>query len=180
MQFANPFANPETNISKLSLQPGMKVTDLGAGSGAYSLALARRLIPSGKVYSVDVQKDLLARLSDLARGQGISNIETIWGDLDKPGGSKIADRKMDAAVASNILFQLKNADIFAKEVSRILKPGGELLLVDWEKGAGALSPPDNLTVNPLQARSLFEKNGFVHLKNFEAGSHHWGMILKKQ
>src|SRR5690349_15540940 len=56
------FSEPSANLAKLGLVDGMKVVDLGAGSGFYSYEAARRVGATGRVYAVDVQKDLLERL----------------------------------------------------------------------------------------------------------------------
>ena len=53
------FADPLTNLQKLNLAPGMTVVDFGAGSGAYTLSAAKLVAPEGRVYAVEIQKDLL-------------------------------------------------------------------------------------------------------------------------
>ena len=63
------FSNPEKNIEQLGLTPGMKVADLGSGSGFYTIASARLVGTSGLVYSIDIQKDLLTRIKTEASKQ---------------------------------------------------------------------------------------------------------------
>lgn len=104
------------------------------------------------------------------------NIEVIWGNAEKIGGTKLRDAIADRVIASNILFQIEKPDEFALEIKRITKPGSKVLVVDWSD-VSALSPK---TVFPaLKARTLFEKNGFKLDQSFDAGDHHYGLIFKR-
>ncbi len=95
------FSDPTSNIEQFSLQYGMRVADFGAGSGFYSLAAARAVGPHGHVYALDVQKDLLAKIKNDAVKANLANIEVLWADVEKPGGSKLKDRSLDAVIISN-------------------------------------------------------------------------------
>jgi ubiquinone/menaquinone biosynthesis C-methylase UbiE len=168
------FSDPAANLAKMGLSDGMKVVDLGAGSGFYSMEAAKRVGASGRVYAVDVQKDLLERLRGVAASQGIRNIEVVWGNAEKIGGLRLKESLADRVIASNILFQITKPDDFALEVKRVLKPGGKVLVIDWSE-ASALSP--KTIVPALKAQTLFEKNGFKLEQSFGAGDHHYGLVL---
>jgi len=170
------FSDPASNLSKLGLTDGMRLVDLGAGSGFYSLEAAKRVGASGRVYAVDVIKDLLERLRSVGASQGLRNIEVIWGNIEKIGGTKIKEGIADRVVASNVLFQVKNQDEFVLEIKRILKPGGKALVVDWSD-VSALGPKTVVSAN--QARMLFEKAGFKMEQSFGAGDHHYGMVFTR-
>lgn len=170
------FSDPVANLAKLGLSHGMKVVDLGAGSGFYSVEAARQVGASGRVYAVDVIKDLLERLRILGGKQGLRNIEVVWGNVEKIGGTKLHDAIADRVIASNVLFQITKPDDFALEVKRILKPGGKVLVVDWSE----LSPIGPKTLVPsLKAQTLFESNGFTLDQAFNAGDHHYGLVMTK-
>jgi ubiquinone/menaquinone biosynthesis C-methylase UbiE len=171
------FSDPASNLAKLGLMEGMKAADIGAGSGFYSIEAARRVGPSGRVFAIDVQKDLLERLRNAALGQRLSNIEVVWGDAERIGGTKLRDLSVDRAIASNVLFQLRKPDDFALEMKRIMKPGGKILVVDWSE-ASELGPRDPFT--SMKAQTLFEKNGFTLEQSFNAGDHHYGLVFIKK
>lgn len=170
------FSDPAANLSKLGLADGMKVVDLGAGSGFYAIEAARRVGASGRVYAVDVQKDLLERLRSVGASQGLRNIEAVWGNAEKVGGTKLREASADRVISSNILFQIpaeKRSD-FALEVKRIMKPGAKVLIVDWSE----ISPMGPKTVVPsAEAETLFAKNGFKLDQAFGAGDHHYGLVF---
>lgn len=171
------FSDPTVNISKLNLSQGMKVVDLGAGSGFYTFEAARRVGSSGHVYAVDVQKDILERIRKSGLSQGLKNIEIIWGNVEKIGGTKLREGIADRVISSNILFQIEKPDEYALEIKRLLKPGGKVLVIDWNAG----SPMSPLTVFPVsKAKMLFEKNNFKLDQSFVAGDHHYGLVLTRQ
>ena len=100
------FSEPRSNVLQMGLREGMSVGDLGAGSGHYAIAAAGIVGSSGKVYAVDVQEDVLKHLKDSAHRTGHRNIETIWGNVEKLGGTKLRDQSLDAVILSNTLFQI--------------------------------------------------------------------------
>ncbi len=170
------FSEPASNLAKLGLMDGQKVVDLGAGSGFYSIEAAKKVGSSGRVYAVEVQKDLLERLRSVAAAQGIRNIEVIWGNAEKIGGTKLREAIADRVVASNVLFQIEKPDEFCLEIKRILKPGGKVLIVDWS-GVTPLSP--KVIFPAMKAQMLFEKSGFKLETTFNAGDHHYGLVLSR-
>ncbi len=155
------------------------MADFGAGSGAYALELARLVGHTGMVYAVDVQKDLLTSLRSEARRRGLHNIEILWGNLDKVGGSKLRDASVDAVVLSNVLFQIENKEATAREVARVVVPGGRVLIVDWSSSAGAAGPRPEQLLSERRAREIFEAAGLALDHTFAAGSYHYGLIFNK-
>lgn len=170
------FSDPSANLSKLGLNEGMKVADLGAGSGFYAFDASRRVGMSGRVYAIDVQKDLLERIRSTGSHSGMRNIEVVWGNAEKIGGTKLREGMIDRVIASNVLFQVAKPDDFALEIKRILKPKGKVLVVDWS-GITPLSP--KTIVTERQARTLFEKIGFKMEQTFDAGEHHYGLVFSR-
>ena len=172
------FSDPIKNLAELDVQDGMKVADIGAGSGFYSIEAAKKVGARGLVYAVDVQQDLLERLKKSAALVGLHNIEIIWGNAEKIGGTKLRENIADRVIVSNVLFQIepKDRDNFVLELKRIVKPGGKLLVVDWQSGS-PLTPPTAVPV--MTAEALFQKAGWTLEKNFDAGDHHYGIIFKR-
>ena len=162
----------------LGLAGNSIVADLGAGTGFYAVA-AGHLVPAGKVYAVEVQKDYLAKIKHKVLEAHLRNIEAIWGNVEKIGGTKIKGGIVDAVIASNVLFQVEDKDKFIEEAKRILKPGGRVLLIDWSETSGAM-PHRAAIVSKIKAREMFERQGFRVEREIDAGVHHYGMILVKK
>ncbi|HQF41017.1 MAG TPA: methyltransferase domain-containing protein [Candidatus Paceibacterota bacterium] len=173
------FSEPQKNIEQLELKPGERVADLGCGVGAYSLAAAPLVGVDGKVYAVDIQKDLLERLRQEADRQGWRNIEVVWGDVERVSGSGLADGLVDAVIMANVLFMTKSVYTTVAEVKRILKGRGRLLVIDWSESFGGLGPQPGDVFDKNKAKQVFEGNGFALLREFPAGDHHNGLVFQK-
>ncbi len=175
------FAHPAKNVGAFSIEPGMFVADFGAGSGAYALHIAERLEKSGRLYVIDIQKDLLRRIHSEAHKRGLDHaMEFIWGDIEAPGGSKIADSHLDLVLISNLLFQVPDKGAIFREARRILKPTGRVALIDWSASFGGMGPRREDVVTLDAALELASRNGFELTREFEAGAHHYGLIFRQR
>ena len=173
------FTLPSDIVDQIDIAPGMKVADLGAGSGHYTVALAEAVESAGTVFAVEVQQEVLARLRvDMENLHSLHNIEYLWGDLEHPRGTKIADQSIDIAVLSNTLFQIEDKAAVMTEIKRICKPGSELLFVDWSDSHGGLGPNPEHIITPEAAQEIFTEHGFKFLKPVNTGAHHYGQLYK--
>ena len=169
------FTDPVKNLKAFGLREDSIVADLGAGTGYYSVA-AGALVPRGKVYAVELQKDFLDTIKKKVTEAYLHNVEIILGDVEKSGGTRIGDGIADAAIVSNILFQIDDKGEFIEEIKRILKPSGRVLLIDWSE-----SPVMNgrVIVPKEKAQEMFAQKGFKVDREIDAGSHHYGMIFTR-
>lgn len=173
------FSDPEHNVQQFGLTPGMQVADFGAGSGFYTVALARAVGSNGHVYALEVQKELLARIKAECEKQKLNNVDIIWSNIEKLGGTKLRERTIDAAVVSNVFFQIEHKDMFASELKRVLKPGARVLFVEWSDSYSGMGPAQSAVVPQSRAEEFFRTNGFEIEHTFPAGAHHYGLILRK-
>jgi ubiquinone/menaquinone biosynthesis C-methylase UbiE len=171
------FADPKENILHLGLRDGMRVADLGAGSGHYSLAAAGIVGHDGRVYAIDVQEDILIRLKNEAQLRGFRNVETLIGDFEKKGGTTLRDNTLDAVILSNTLFQLSKKEEAVAEIKRILKPGGKVLVIDWAGAYGGMGPAPHHVVPESKAEELFITGGFHKVKSVRGGPHHYSILF---
>ena len=163
-------------------RPGsMKVADLGCGaSGFFVLPMAERIKDRGKVYAVDVVKDSLVSVENTARTAGLHNeIETIWADLEHPGATGLDENSIDLVMLINTLFQMDKPDVAMAETARILKPSGQVLVIDWGHQTGISGPPaeNRIPINEFikLATSIELKEGL----RFKASPHHYGVIFEQ-
>ncbi len=173
------FSDPVKNLKAFDLREDMVVADLGAGSGFYALPAAS-MVPKGKVYAVDIQRDFLTTIRNRAVETHLDNLEILWGDVEKLGGTKLGDSVVDAVIASSILFQVEDKEKFIQEARRILKPSGKLLLIDWSDSSSGIGAGFKKIVPKGEARALFEQGGFSWSRDIPAGEHHYGMIFSKK
>ena len=174
------FSDPEANVKRFNLEPGMLVADFGAGSGNYTIPAARRVGRRGVVYAIDIQQELLSRIKNTANKEGIENVETIWGDVEELNGSGLQDGTIDAVIVSNILFLTEEKDGLVQEISRVLKQNGKVLVVEWKDSFGGLGPRPELIMPLSTTKELFEKHNFSLLNEIQTGAHHYGAVFKRK
>lgn len=177
---AKDFVDPVDVVAHLAPRQGDRVVDFGSGSGAYVYAAARAVGEEGRVYAVDVQKDLLVRIINEARRQGLENVDMLWTDLEIPGGTKFADNTIDLVLISNVLFQIPEKTLVLREAARIVKDTGRVALIDWTESFGGMGPHPDDVITQDMARVLIESSGLVCVQSFAPGSHHWGFVCRKQ
>lgn len=173
------FSDPENNIAQFALTPGMQVADFGSGSGFYTMAIAKAVMPGGKVFAVDIQKDLLEKLKNGARQNHLNNIDIIWGDLEHLGGTKLRENSLEAITICNLFFQIENKDGLCLEAKRVLRPNGRVLVVDWSDSFGGIGPQEKDIVSKIKMAAFFQDHGFVLDREISAGAHHYGLIFRK-
>ena len=174
------FSDPEKNVEQFSLGKGNYVADFGSGPGFYSFAAAEAVGDTGKVYAVDVQKDLLQKLKNEARNvRHLMNVEVVWADLEHLGGTRLRESSLDAVIASNVFFQFEDKNGPCLEIKRILKKGGRVLLIDWSSSFGGMGPQQSEVFSKTDAIKLFTKNGFIEDREIVVGTEHYGIIFRK-
>ena len=173
------FSDPKKIIDNSGILPGMDIADFGAGSGAYTIAVAKALLSTGRVYAIDTQKELLTKLKNTSARLGLYNVEVIWGDIEKLNGTKLGEVSVDMVLLCNVLFQLEDKSNIIQDIKRILKPTGRVLVVDWADSFGGIGPKPEVVIKPEVVKEKFEKEGFHLDREISAGAHHYGMIFKK-
>jgi ubiquinone/menaquinone biosynthesis C-methylase UbiE len=173
------FINPQSVIENIDIRPGINVADFGCGAGFYTLPIAKRIGAGGRVYAIDIRREVLEIIRSKARVEGILNVETMWRDLEAKEGSHLKEGSIDLVIISNILFQVESKEMLSREAFRILKSGGRVVLVEWAEDKKSLGPPLKHRVNRKEAEDLFLKAGFDFEKELEANSDHYGLVLKK-
>ena len=173
------FSDPAENVKKFGLTEGARVADFGTGTGAYALALSQQVGHTGMVYAVEIQKDLLERLSKEIKQARAGNIKIVWGDVDKLGGSTLRDSSLDAVLIANVLFQSDAKYTLALEAKRVLQPGGRVIVIDWLGAGGQFSLPPERVVRAEEVKKIFAQAGFQFASEFPAGAQHYGLIFLK-
>ncbi|MDB5260075.1 MAG: type 11 methyltransferase [Candidatus Nomurabacteria bacterium] len=168
------FLTPDHLVKELYLKPGDRAADIGCGTGAYTIALSEEVGEMGQVYAVDVHRDALHTLAGALDKRSITNVEMIWVDIEK--GIPIDAYSLDAVVMSNILFQLDDISAALNYVAKLLKPEGELLVVDWTGSHGGIGPHKDHVVSEEKIIDLVQKHGFRMLKRLHAGDYHYAFI----
>lgn len=167
------FLKPDEVFNHLYIEPTSRFGDFGAGAGHYSLLAAKKLAPGGAVYAFDINGGSLDRL----RTEGekyAADFYTLDSDLNQH--IPLRDNLLDSAVVANVLHQLEAREYFARELSRVMRPGGKALVIDWVSSFKNMGPAEGKTALPGDAVRFFKLAGFTTGEMLPAGTHHFAFI----
>lgn len=170
------FLNVNEVLTNLELKDSMLAAEFGCGSAEFSLRLAKKL-SHGRVYALDIQEEKLSALKGRMTHDKVTNILTAVCDLEAPKGSTLQDGALDVVLITNVLFQAENKDIIIEEAARVVKTGGQVLVVDWLK-EGPFSPKEGM-IKPDEAKKMAVKAGLTLKKEFAVGDYHYGLVFTK-
>ena len=141
---------PDQIMDAIGVAEGSVVAELGAAGGWFTLQLAERVGPNGRVYAEDIQPAMLEGISRRMQSQNLTNVKTVLGtpsDPHLPAG-------LDAALISDAFHEMDVPEdptlvvTLLRNVARSLKPQGRLGIVDWTPGNGGPGPAANHRVDP--------------------------------
>lgn len=122
---------PELVIAALELAPAMTVADIGAGTGYFTMRLAKQ-VPQGQVIATDIEPDMVRYLTERAVREGVANVRA---ELTPPADPKLADGSLDRVLVVDVWHHLGDRVAYAKALARGLKPAGMIAVVDFKLDA---------------------------------------------
>ncbi len=130
-------------VSRLKLQPGQVVADLGAGTGPFCIPFAKAVGPSGKVYAVEIDKGLVDHMTQKMKAQGVGNVRVLMG---KPLDPALPAADVDVAFMHDVLHHVQDRPGYLKQAARYLKPGGRFVVIDLNPGTSPHKDDPTLVV----------------------------------
>lgn len=169
---------PADVLAALELAPGMRVADVGAGTGYFALPLARAVGPAGVVTAVDVQPAMLERLAEKLRGEGApSNVERLVGEAT---ATNLARASCDLAFYANVWHEIDDEAAALAECTRILAPGGRVAILDWrpdvERPPG---PPIEHRIAAARVAESLSRAGFRVRKDEHVGRYGYLLVADR-
>jgi ubiquinone/menaquinone biosynthesis C-methylase UbiE len=128
----------------LAPDPGERVLEIGPGTGYYTVDLARWLGADGAVEIFDIQQEMLDHTLERAREGGVANVHATLGDARS---LPYEDDSYDAAILITTLGEIPDQDVALREVNRVLKPGGRLIVGEL------FGDPHMVTLGALRRRA---------------------------
>lgn len=114
-------------LERIKAQPGETVLELGPGPGTFTVDVARRVGPAGKVIAVDLQPEMIAMLEERVRAAGVTHVEThVANAYELP----VETGSVDRAFLVTVLAEIPDPVRALCEVRRVLKPGGVLSVTE--------------------------------------------------
>ena len=167
---------PERVIAALGLKPGDIVADLGAGSGYFTVRLARAVSPGGKVYAVDINRQLLGYIERRAKEEHLQNVQEILADPHDP---KLPPSSVDLIFICDTLHHMSDRPAYYPLLARALKPGGRLVNIDFYKCPLPIGPPVEMKISKRAMIAEVRPAGFHLLKEYHFLKYEYFLVFTR-
>ena len=149
--------HPDQALQAIGIRRGMVVADVGAGSGVMTFKMAKLVGPSGKVYAVDIQPEMLEILQTRAQRDKVTNIQTV---LDTVSDPKLPAGAIDLILLVDVYHEFSQPQAMLDHMREALKPNGRLVLLEYRKEDPTVPilPDHKMSVSEVKAE--VEPEGF--------------------
>ena len=151
------YQKPHEVMRALGLKAGEVIADIGAGSGYFTFRLTHHVGDRGKVYAVDVSPDMIRHINRRIRELKATNVVSILADPDDP---LLPDASVDRFFFSDSWHHIDNQTKYLSLMKKMLKPGGEIVMIDFHKKDLPVGPPMQMKIAREDLIKQMESNGF--------------------
>jgi ubiquinone/menaquinone biosynthesis C-methylase UbiE len=143
-------------VATLGVEPGMRIADLGAGTGIFTIPFARAVGGSGQVYAIDVDAGLLAIVTEKAQSARLTNVRTIVAGETDPR----LPQPVDLIFICDTMHHLPNQADYVKQLATLLRPGGRVVVIDFAPGKWPAGH-ESFAITPAQVDGWMQAAGFA-------------------
>ena len=168
---------PDRIMDALGIGEGSVVADLGAGGGWFTIRLARRVGPNGRVYAQDIQPEMIGAIQRRVAREGLSpRVQTVLGTANDPG----LPQPVDAVLIVDAYHEMQEPVVLLRNLARSLKPNGLIGIVEHSKDGGGPGPPMEERVDPERVIRDAEQAGLVLIRRENFLRYQYLLILGRE
>ncbi len=145
---------PDQVIAALNLKWGQRVADIGAGTGYFTIRLAKA-DASPKVYAVDIEPSMVKHLRERASKEGLDNVIAVHASPDEPN----LPEPVDLILIVNTYHHIGNRETYFRRLATLVKPGGHVAIIDFKEDSPE-GPPKEFRFPPERITSEMGKAGY--------------------
>ncbi len=154
---------PERVVEALGLKPGSAVADIGAGTGYFTRRFSKAVGAGGKVYAIDSEPAMADYLKKEVKEKDLKNVTV---ELVKPGSPDLAPQSVDLIFLCVVLHHVDNRIEYLRKLSGALKPGGRVVLIDFNSSS-PVGPPPAHRILEADAKDEFRQAGYRLVKEHD-------------
>jgi predicted methyltransferase len=149
---------PDEVIRTMGLADGDTVADIGCGTGYFSRPMARAVAPTGRVYAVDIQSQMLRLLEERLEDEGLTNVEPVLGTNDDPN---LPAESVDWILLVDVYHEFQQPKAMLAKMREALKPDGRVALLEYRlEGLSAVHIKADHRMSPEQVLREWQPAGF--------------------
>jgi cyclopropane fatty-acyl-phospholipid synthase-like methyltransferase len=164
---------PDEIIRALALKPDATVADIGAGTGYLAVRVARA-VPKGKVYGVDLERDMVRYLAERAKREKIDNLVAIAGAPDSPR----LPTAVDLMILLDVYHHIDARERYFRALAEKLKPGGRIAVIDFLPDA-PMGPPRSARVPAAEVQRELTAAGYHFVQKHEFLPHQYFLVFAR-
>jgi arsenite methyltransferase len=168
------YQKPEEVVQALHIKEGEVIADIGAGSGYFTFRLAQAAGETGRVYAVDVSPDMIVHLNRRVRDLHSRNIVTV---LCAPDDPLLADGSVNRFFICDTWHHIGGHAKYLALLKRMLKPGGQVIMVDFKKAKTPVGPPMEMRISRDDLVREMEANGFQIAAEHNFLEYHYFLVF---
>jgi ubiquinone/menaquinone biosynthesis C-methylase UbiE len=156
----------ENVVARIGLQPGQIVADIGAGTGIFSVPIARSVGASGVVLAVEVDPGFLPIILEKARAGNVSNVQAIEGEFGDP---KLPRRDVQVAFFHDVLHHIEHRPEYIRALAQYMAPSSRIVVVDYRREHPA-NPHQNdptMMIAEAEVTEWMAAAGFLRVESFD-------------
>lgn len=169
---------PEELVKKLKISVGDHVLEVGCGDGVFFDSLSEEVGEEGRVTGIDIEPGMVEAARDYATSKEFGNVQVKQSEDDS---MPLQRNSIDNVLMVNVLHEMAYPTETLRELARVIKPGGSVLLYDRKKEeTGPDGPPIHHLVSRGEADELFERAGFEIVHEFDWDPRMYSLIFKER
>lgn len=165
---------PEQVIAALRLAPEAHIADIGAGTGYFAVRLARAL-PQGRVYAVDIERDMVRHLRERAAREKLPNLVPVLAAADDPRLPERVDRVLIVDTYHHIDARVE----YFRRLRAALKPGAEIAIVDFTLDS-PIGPPKSARLPAQTVIEEMQRAGYTLAARHDFLPHQYFLVFRPQ
>jgi arsenite methyltransferase len=162
-------------IAALKIKPGQIIADIGAGSGQFSIPMARAVRPGGTLYAVDIDKELVDYVETQATEQGLVNVKPIVGGPSDP----LLPVDVDLAFINDVLHQIEDRAGYLSTLALSLTPGARIAMIDFRPDQSPHKADPTMVVSEEQATGWLAAAGLKPVEHIDLFTDRWFVVYAK-
>ena len=167
---------PDEVVAKLDLKPGDAVADLGAGSGYFTMLLAKAVGPQGKVYAIDILPEMLDYIRQRAQDENLKNIQLVQASEHDP---KLPPASVDMIFICDALHHISDRPTYYPLLVKALKPNGRLVNIDFYKKPLPVGPSPAMKIDKDAMIEEAKAAGFHVVQDYDFLPYQYFLIFQR-